>query len=229
MAGLTGGRLLTGAVLAGAAFSLAACNGITYGTGVSPGMQTLKDIAGITALTDKKKPIDYEERPPVVAPPAAATDLPPPGSDNTTVASDWPLDPDQKEAKLKADVAALEKQGKHLQVKLPQGAAAPKDPYADMTPAERSALVRKLAKEARANLAVDQNGDPVRRYLSEPPVDYRVGDLTAPPPNPDDKKKKKKWWKFWASNDTASDTTASTETDTTASTDADTTAGTSTQ
>jgi len=204
MASLTCGRVVACAAVVAAGVALSACNSMTYGTGTSPGAQTLKDVAGIADLTGKKKDkIDYEPRPSIVVPPSTAS-LPQPVNGNEALGPNWPNDPDEKTAKLKATVAALEAEGKHINIKLPQGAEPPKDPYADLTPKERNALVRKLAAEAKGVVAVDANGNPVRRYLSDPPVIYRQADLTAPPPaTVDEKKKKKKWWQFWKSNQPA--------------------------
>ena len=53
------------------ALSLGACSQTTYGTGTSPGMQTLQDLAGIADFSggqDKGK-TDYSARPNLVAPP----------------------------------------------------------------------------------------------------------------------------------------------------------------
>ena len=55
------------------------------------------------------------------------------------------------------------------------------DPEEDATPtAEEQAGAKKLFAEARGAVAVDENGQPVRRYLSDPPSEYRVPDPTAP-------------------------------------------------
>ncbi len=196
MASFKCGRMLAGFSAAAAGLSLAACNSITYGTGTTPGAQTLKDVTGIASLSSKKNDakIDYEPRPSIVVPPTTAS-LPPPVNPNDELGSNWPNDPDEKTAKLKAEVAALEAEGKHVDIRLPKGTQPPTDPYANLTPKERSALVRKLAAEAKGVVAVDANGDPVRRYLSEPPVTYREGDPTAPPPTEAEDAKKKKWWK----------------------------------
>ncbi len=206
MASLTCGRILACAAVAAAGVSLSACNSITYGTGTSPGAQTLKDVTGIAEIGgNKKEKIDYEPRPSIVVPPTTAS-LPQPVDGNEALGPDWPNDPDEKTAKLKATVAAMEAEGKHINIRLPEGAEPPKDPYADLTPKERNALVRKLAAQAKGVVAVDANGNPVRRYLSEPPIAYREADPTAPPPTTlvEEKKKKKKWWRFWASNQPAS-------------------------
>ena len=79
MTNLQAPRLLAASLTAVLALALAGCqSGMTYGTGKSPGMQTLEDLAGIAALSgEKKEPIDYTPRPKVVLPPTVAQ-LPPP-------------------------------------------------------------------------------------------------------------------------------------------------------
>ncbi len=201
MASLTCGRILACAAIAAAGVSLSACNSMTYGTGTSPGAQTLKDVSGIAEIGGKKKEkIDYEPRPSIVVPPSTAS-LPQPVDGNEALGPNWPNDPDERQAKLKATVAELEAEGKHIDIRLPNGAAPPEDPYAGLSDKERAAIVRKRAAEAKGVVAVDQLGNPVRRYLSDPPTAYREADPTAPPPTvlADKKKEKKKWWKFWGS------------------------------
>ncbi len=60
---------------------------------------------------------------------------------------------------------------------------------------ERTAQAKKLFADARGSVAVDENGNPVRRYLSDPPPDYRVPDPTAPV-EVDNKPAVKKKWKW---------------------------------
>src|SRR6478609_955395 len=94
--------------LAGAALAvtLAACSQTTYGTGTSAGLQTITDIAKAASFGDKRDPIDFTPRPPIVAPPTTAS-LPPPGSapTDTTVAANWPKDPEVQAATVKAKIA----------------------------------------------------------------------------------------------------------------------------
>src|SRR5690606_553030 len=75
--------------------SLGGCiSATTYGTGVSPGQQTIEDITGLVSFAGKKKPqIEYEPRPPIVAPPGKA--LPPPGESAAATVANWPVDPDK--------------------------------------------------------------------------------------------------------------------------------------
>ena len=75
---------------------------MTYGTGTTPGKQTVDDVAGMVSLSGKKQAaIDYKPRGPIVAPPAAAA-LPTPGSEMVATGPDWPRDPDALNAARKA-------------------------------------------------------------------------------------------------------------------------------
>jgi hypothetical protein len=197
-----------------AAVALAGCTKTTYGTGTTPAMQTLKDVTGIVDVTPQKGPnIDYGPRPKVVAPPpAAAASLPAPrdttaGADETLPAN-WPKDPDKEYAKFKADVAAREKAGETLPAitaipgKRPAGDAGVINPTGRPLTKEEQDRVRKAMAEAKGIVAVDENGNPVRRYLSDPPAAYLAADpnSTVDPSTLPDKrkinKKKKGWWPF---------------------------------
>jgi hypothetical protein len=195
-----------GVAAAALAYGLAACSETTYGTGTSPGMQTLQDIAGIADIAGPKQdPIKYSARPGVVAPPTGAA-LPPPGGDQQNVATNWPKDPDAEDKQFKADVAAREKfcadqSNKFKQECLDPGfrlspeqmKTASREPSPTLlnmnkNPSEEAAKtsneqwdqVKKLFADARGTVAVDENGNPVRRYLTDPPSEYRVPDPSAP-------------------------------------------------
>ena len=204
-------RLLAASLTAVLALALAGCqSGMTYGTGKSPAAQTMEDLAGIAALGGPQKPvIDYQPRPKPVAPPdAAIAQLPPPGdAQAAALPADWPVDPDQQRARMKMDIAAREAAGLPLpKIKLsPEQLRQPdtgvpnllRDPFeaaTKPTTAEQSAKAKKLFADARGALAVDENGLPVRRYLSDPPSDYRAPDPTAPVEIIPKAKKKFKWW-----------------------------------
>jgi hypothetical protein len=175
-------RLPAGALLVGVALALAGCqSGMTYGTGKSPAMQTVQDVVGIAALSNEsQEPIDYQPRPKIVAPPSVA-ELPPPSSGNTVVAANWPVDPDAQYEELKAEIARREAAGEPLPTfRVPQRQQAEVTPIGDgpMTP-EEIAEVRKRFADARGAVAVDEYGNPVRRYLTDPPVEYRIPDAEA--------------------------------------------------
>ncbi len=190
------------------------CSGMTYGTGVSPGKQTLEDITGLVSLGSKdKQPIDYAPRPPIVAPPPTA-DLPKPG-ESTTAVADWPKDPDEiaREKKL---AAAPKNAETTTEVLADPGFRLPKSstptnhyPNEDPTSAKNQIFqaqqARTEAKQLFANAkagaggAVDANGNPVRTYLTEPPADYRVPDPASPEAFA--AAKNQKWWQIFKKKD----------------------------
>lgn len=192
-------KAVAAAVPFAAAFALSACTaGNTYGTGTSPGMQTLQDITGIAMIAGKKKdPIDYEPRPDLVAPPSTA-DLPPPQSDTaTTTAANWPNDPDLAKAKASAAAASADQDPNQYYVASAAPPSAPtiEQTSKDLTPAQL-AEVRKAFAAAHGGVSVDANGNPIRKYLTDPPVEYRQPDPTQPLTAENQQKKRKKflWW-----------------------------------
>jgi hypothetical protein len=213
-------RILLGAALAGAAVSLAGCgSSMTYGTGTSPGVQTIEDLAGIVALSSKEKePVDYKPRPAVVAPPSTAA-LPAPGSaQGTSQAANWPRDPDAAKRAMdeKQRVASAET---GPGIALERLSDDPKFRVANSQPKENwyagrfeqgyhgpvsdadAKKASKLFADARKSKtgSVDESGNPTRKYLTEPPSTYREPDPTAPTEiSATDKPKKKT--KFSLSN-----------------------------
>lgn len=195
-----------GAAIAALGLGLAGCTGATYGTGTPTGMQTLQDLAGIADLGGQKPdPIKYSSRPALVAPPPG-TPLPPPDTQQQNVAANWPKDPDVDAKRMKDQTAAREKfcaddtnknrpECRDPGFRLPasEGAAdTSRQPSPTLlnqkvkardlalsSPAQ-NAMATKLFADARGQVAVDANGKPVRRYLTDPPSDYRVPDPSAP-------------------------------------------------
>lgn len=191
------------AVLAGLA---AACSGTTYGTGVSPEQQTVSDLMGIASLgASKTPPIDYRPRGNIVAPPNT-TSLPTPGSGPSVAAVEqdpnWPKDPDVEERERKeAKAASFGKPSPNFI--LPAGqtsignAQLANNTYDAQRRAEGKQAWDELHKAKRGS--VDANGNPVRKYLTEPPVAYREPDPNAPMSDPPKKKTKLNWdlGKLW--------------------------------
>lgn len=186
------------AVIAGG-LALAGCNSMTYGTGTSPAMQTVEDLTGIAAgKKADKEAIDYTPRPKIVAPPTIAA-LPPPVDDNAvTTTANWPNDPDLLKAKVKADAEARAAAGKPDDLHLPAGklVAAPIPGERTPTKEELDEIRRQMAA-SKGGMSVDANGNPVRKYLIDPPVEYRLPDPNAPVAVAADGKPKKKKWKWW--------------------------------
>jgi hypothetical protein len=192
-------RLLPSLALTALSIGLAGCmgSGTTYGTGKNPGTQTLEDLAGIASLgAPKKEPIEYGVRAPLVPPPPG-TPLPPPGS-QPSAAANWPKDPDVEQKKFKADSQARAQAQAYGEQ--PFGANDPKfrvpakksdepspmltDPNKRMdadahTTPEQAAASKKLFADARG-VPTDENGQPIRQYLTDPPTEYRTPDPTGP-------------------------------------------------
>ena len=209
-----------GVATAALALGLGACNQTTYGTGTPVGMQTLEDLAGIADLGGSKKdPIKYTPRPGLVQPPTGAP-LPPPGSEQQAVAANWPNDRDVQTKRVKEQVAAREKfcadptnavrlECRDPGFRLPPEANVSRGPnqtlvnmsidpaVAALGTPEQNARAMKLFADAKGQVAVDENGKPIRRYLTDPPSDYRVPDPNAPVVIDNKPATKKKWKWPW--------------------------------
>jgi predicted small secreted protein len=190
---------LTPAALALTAVALGGCMGTTYGTGVNPGAQTVKDIGGLVDLGGQKKStIDYKPRPPLAAPPPGVAP-PPPGSAGVVASSgDWPNDPDVAAGARKAGdgrnaalgknayyakTDALSDPGIKVPVQHPTGVIwNNRDGSAEAAAStkEQDAQTKKLMADAKSAVGVDANGNPIRKTLSDPPVTYREPDPSAP-------------------------------------------------
>ena len=178
---------------------------ITYGTGVSAGKQTMRDITGMANFSKKPPAIDYEPRPAVVVPPKDAA-LPPPGSADVST-GDWPNDPDvaraaslSKGPRLNPADAGRIDPDIRMRVGGPttvQWYDSNKDPAATAKGTDaQNAKALKLMAQVKAGMAggLDANGNPVRATLTEPPPDYRMPDPSAPTEFTDTKKKSKWRW-----------------------------------
>jgi hypothetical protein len=197
-------------------FALAGCNSMTYGTGTSPAVQTIEDVAGIVSLSGsrKKEEIDYSPRAPIVAPPSVAA-LPPPGErPATALAANWPQDPDETRRALKkkqADDAlyqgaTLDRTGggnvnPDIDIDVPEAkeypAVPPRGGYGPgyNESGKSKAEVKKMFADARGSKAgsYDETGRPVRKYLTEPPATYREPDPNSPVEITEKPKKKGKF------------------------------------
>ena len=158
--------------------ALAGC-GATYGTGKTSEMQLLEDVSNVLALGPRdKEAIDYKPRPALVKPPSTAV-LPQPQENIASTSNNpaWPESPEQRLARVRADATAN------------QNDPAYRSPVVREVPVpvaqEETRDFSKLsAKEQRAEFqrrrAMVNQGDPTtRRYLSDPPLDYRQPSATA--------------------------------------------------
>jgi hypothetical protein len=206
---------------------LAGCSGVTYGTGTRTEMQTINDITGILSLSGPpKQEVDTTPRGGIVVPPATAKAALPAPVDGTTTASidpaDWPNDPDAAAKKKKADEDAAPLVDASTRAQTDPGFRLSKEYWDKQKQQENasnnadqnmdaSARVQKQlqnvqidknafkqAKSERGG-SLDADGKPVRRYLTEPPAEYREPDPSAAvdPVAPPEAKKKFSLSNLW--------------------------------
>lgn len=195
------GILIAGSVLSGCV------GGTTYGTGVSQEQQTIEDLANLITFRKKREQIEYKSRPDLVVPEEKV--LVNPQDDVTTAAGDqnWPESPEARIARVRAEAEEAEKTiggqnafarkkktvrsvapgssqyGNQLERQAPIGQGVPNvscDPDGSImrrcTVEEISNAVRSQRAEIRS---VGKTGYK-RRYLTEPPIEYRTPASTAP-------------------------------------------------
>lgn len=190
---------LSAAALSVATVSLSGCLGPTYGTGKSQGETLFDDLNNMVSLGQENRTaeIAYAPRPELVTP-ENTTVLPPPQQvRNTTGDPNWPESPEQRAARLQAkayqgdgpipaDIATARKEGvTQAYLDRTSGDQYDFDKNSDADPVmspQELRSTRELVAE-RARLA--RQGSPTqRRYLSEPPLEYRKPAATAPVGDP---------------------------------------------
>jgi hypothetical protein len=202
-------RLAVLAVVCGAPALVAACSsGVTYGTGTPTELQTIQDVSGILSLTGGDKiEIDRSPRGGIVAPPGEAAALPPPVDETTTASIDWPNDPDESRRRRQAEEANAPMSQSSLATIKDPGFRLPNEAFEEQAKKEdnwdyglgpnpkflgSNAKKHFVEMKAERGGSVDAQGNPTRRYLVEPPAEYRVPDPNAPidpTPPPEEKKK----------------------------------------
>ena len=174
------------AFLAVGALGLGACStgSYTYGTGVSQEQQLVDDLTSI--FTPKKRQrIDYRERPNIVKPKTTVV-LANPITDLEASNPAWPESPEQRLIRLReqrnSTDPALRAEAKRQLLEFDQTKRDSFDARqrarldnlniqketADLTPEERRAFIRRYRQNNPNNITGTR-----RRYLSEPPTEYR--------------------------------------------------------
>lgn len=190
------------AVLAGSAvvsaFLLSGCmSSPTYGTDKTATEQLIDDVSNITKLTpDRKADISYRPRPDLVKP-ASVRDAPlPPPQDSVANAGDgaWPESPEQRRARLRAESDERNDQGAFRKTPVTAASEEIDSPISTtsidegkvgQSPRYRPGtdIVGQEARRAefKKRLAENNQGSPTtRKYLSEPPLEYRKPAADAP-------------------------------------------------
>lgn len=180
-------RLSASAVVVASAVGLSGCvSSPTYGTGKPASEQLLEDVTGVLTVGPReRKRIDYKPRPELVTPPPQVAGLPAP-QDNVvdTAVGVWPVSPEERRARLRAEATEnRDNLGWRPKIKGPENAKAVSAAHHDREPdlARQEFDPDAAREEFNRRLAANRQGDPgVRRYLSEPPLEYRAPAETAP-------------------------------------------------
>jgi hypothetical protein len=174
---------------------LAGCvGGTTYGTGVSQEEQTLKDFYNMFTLNRERKNIDYSARPDLVVPQDRAA-LPDP-LDESVATNDpaWPETPEERIARVRAEAGEIDartgdysvderlrkKEGIAIEQARNEDKFVPGRTDRDGNPVlyNGQSEARKEVLKAKADLEYSKGVK--RKYLTEPPVEYRTPAETAP-------------------------------------------------
>lgn len=179
------------------AFVLAGCNaGTTYGTGTTHEEATMKGLSKIFSLKSEKNTIDYNRRPELVMP-ANKNILPAPVDKEATLSNDqWPETPEERIARVRGaapeadyrtgdlpvEYLNSEKEGITVSSRKDRETRAPvwakeeqwlADTRNDANGTSESKKAKKLKQEIAHATGVN------RKYLTEPPVEYREPAATA--------------------------------------------------
>jgi hypothetical protein len=137
-------------------------------------------MEGVGAVPQRKAAIDYSPRAPLVMPPSAKTLVPPEDPNKVVANANWPKDPDVETARALREAALAEKNGdRGPNIRLPASTAT-----AVEVPKSRQESDREFAaalKKIKSGTDVyDENGQPHRRALVQPPVAYLEPSPDAP-------------------------------------------------
>ena len=189
-------RLALLAPLVASGLALSGCmSSPTYGTDKTAGEQLVGDITGAFSFAPTKKAsIDYKPRPELVKPGAGQKEALPAPQDSITqtAAGEWPESPEQRRTRLR-DEATANQDNPNYESQIENDVATDQDsvrkaraesasnhpPVWNASDSASGSAARRAMINQR--LADTKGGDPNnRKYLSEPPTEYRVASDTAP-------------------------------------------------
>lgn len=183
-----GKKAATAVALAACAVLAAGCvSSPTYGTGKTASRQLLEDVSSMASIAPKRgEAIAYTPRPELVEPPTT-TVLPAPQDRIATSANpQWPESPEQRRARIRAEGEANVDNPRYRtgiigsrERGVDAATLTSRSMRSDINASDYSS---KSQREAfNRQLAVSQQGSPTeRRFLSEPPVEYRAPIESAP-------------------------------------------------
>ena len=180
--------------------ALGGCTGTsTYGTGKSQESQLVEDLAGMLMIGGgkKKKRIDYSARPNLVKPPADATALASPEEEKVAEDANFPVDPEEKLARLldaaenadeREKEAYLAERRRQVREGISDDDVQRSRPNEFNTSLDHQTSAAEMARRAKegkedrlAKLKESRGilGTQPRRYLTQPPAEYRTPAETA--------------------------------------------------
>ncbi|PRD41802.1 hypothetical protein C5748_19275 [Phyllobacterium phragmitis] len=189
---INGQFLILGAAFAG--FALSGCvSSPTYGTDKTAGAQLLDDMSNIASFGSRNngQRIEYKPRPELVKPVAGrAATLPAPQESVARSGANWPESPEARRKRLRDEATANQGNPNYVSPIAGDGPVATSSSSknlasANSRAADRASRGSNLSPEQSAEIIrrrqVAKTGSPTsRRYLSEPPLDYRQPASSAP-------------------------------------------------
>lgn len=173
--------LFFGVTIACAGAILSGCmSSPTYGTGKTANAQLMEDLSGVLTIgpgSRKKAQVAYNPRAELVRP-ASLEVLPEPQQDMASSGNPaWPESPEQRRARLRQEATANH-DNPNYRSPITAGSSNRLGSEAVLAD-ERSREGARLTDAQRADLEkrmrdANQGDSNVRRYLSEPPLEYRV-------------------------------------------------------
>ena len=173
-------KITTTAASLVALFALSACGAPTYGTGRSPEFAVIEELTGTLAGGGgNKEPIEYSARSELVLPPSAQLPSPQEQQKMADTAANWPVDPDKNRAENDGEIPEEFRKGRLAPGSTKRGGNASPVELADMTIEQRLEAQQKF-REQRAAMGPGTANQ--RRYLTDPPTEYRQPSGNAPAP-----------------------------------------------
>lgn len=175
--------LITGVTLACAGALLSGCLASpTYGTGKTANQQLMEDITGVLAIApgsaSRAPEIAYNPRPELVKP-ASLEVLPEPQQDVASADNpQWPESPEQRRKRLRDEATANQDNPAYRSpIRVDPAQLTPNPGSAE---SENPQLVGSQREELRRRAREgNQGSSSSRKFLSEPPLDYRQPAETA--------------------------------------------------
>lgn len=174
-----------------APLALAGCmRTATYGTGEMPEVAMFQELTGgVLSKGEKKEPIAYQPRAPLVMPPTASA-LPPPAETAAGADPNWPLDPNERlladappdDGNPMNDINQAEyRRLRPLASVMPGQSNSPQDLENGKSDYYSNIVHGRRMREEFAQALAEANGygNRERRYLTDPPTEYREPEPTA--------------------------------------------------